>query len=92
MKILANLSIQTKVTLALAPLVALVLAATLFSTLQMHRIDRRYSNLIDRENLAVGPVLDFPGADGITLHAQQPRPGGQLHADLPQLALGDLII
>ena len=52
MTTLANLSIRTKVILALAPLVALVLGATLFATVQMHRIDRRYSNLIDRENLA----------------------------------------
>jgi len=52
MTTLADLSLRTKVTLALAPLVALVLGATLFSTLQMYRIDRRYSSLIDHENLA----------------------------------------
>ena len=46
----------------------------------------------DHENLFAVLLLCRPGADGFAFHAQQPLPGGQLHARRAQLALRDLII
>jgi two-component system, sensor histidine kinase and response regulator len=47
--ILSNLKIRTKILLALLPLAAMVIAAALFSSIQMKSIDGSYSSLIARD-------------------------------------------
>jgi two-component system, sensor histidine kinase and response regulator len=47
--ILSNLKIRTKILLALLPLAAMVIAAALFSSIQMKSIDGAYSGLISRD-------------------------------------------
>jgi signal transduction histidine kinase/CheY-like chemotaxis protein len=49
MGLLANFKIRTKVLVALLPLMLMVLVAALYSSIEMKRIDTRYSELIDRD-------------------------------------------
>jgi two-component system sensor histidine kinase/response regulator len=49
MGLLANFKIRTKVFIALLPLAVMVIVATLYSSIEMKRIDTWYSNLIDRD-------------------------------------------
>jgi signal transduction histidine kinase/DNA-binding response OmpR family regulator len=53
MGILSNLKIRTKVLLALLPLALMVALAALYASIEMERIDTWYSNLIDRDVLAL---------------------------------------
>jgi signal transduction histidine kinase/DNA-binding response OmpR family regulator len=53
MGILSNLKIRTKVLLALLPLALMVVLAALYASIEMERIDTWYSNLIDRDVLAL---------------------------------------
>jgi two-component system, sensor histidine kinase and response regulator len=47
--VLANFKIRTKVLIALLPLALMVVAAALFSSIEMKQIDTLYSNLLDTE-------------------------------------------
>jgi signal transduction histidine kinase/CheY-like chemotaxis protein len=63
MGVLANCKIRTKVLVALLPLAIMVIAAALYSSIEMHRIDAWYSALIDRnikglQNLTVARALN----------------------------------
>ena len=49
MGLLANFKIRTKVLVASLPLVLMVLLAALYASLEMYRIDIRYSELIGRD-------------------------------------------
>ena len=49
MGLLANFKIRTKLFIALLPLAVMVIVATLYSSIEMTKIDTRYSNLIDRD-------------------------------------------
>src|SRR3954451_8147816 len=49
MGVLANFKIRTKVLIALLPLAMMVIAAALYSSVEMKRIDTLYSNLLDTE-------------------------------------------
>ena len=49
MGLLANFKIRTKVLIALLPLAIMVIAAALYSSIEMDRIDTRYSDLLDRD-------------------------------------------
>jgi len=49
MGLLANFKIRTKVFIAMLPLAVMVIVATLYSSIEMKRIDTWYSNLIDRD-------------------------------------------
>jgi signal transduction histidine kinase/CheY-like chemotaxis protein len=49
MGLLANFRIRTKVLAALLPLVLMVLVAALYSSIEMNRIDKSYSDLIARD-------------------------------------------
>ncbi|MBV8630901.1 MAG: MCP four helix bundle domain-containing protein, partial [Silvibacterium sp.] len=55
---LGNLKIRKKLLVALLPLGLLVLAATFYSSIEMVRIDRWYSELIDRDVKALQNVTD----------------------------------
>ncbi|MBV9499688.1 MAG: response regulator [Acidobacteriaceae bacterium] len=48
MGVLANCKIRTKVLIALLPLVVMVLAAALYSSIEMHNIDTWYRDLLDK--------------------------------------------
>ena len=50
MSILSNFRIRTKVLLALLPLITMMLAAGLYSSWEMRRIDRLYSQMIQRDS------------------------------------------
>ena len=63
MGILANFKIRTKVLFALSPLALMVVLAALYSSIEMHRIDAWYSNLISKDvkalhNLTIARVLN----------------------------------
>jgi signal transduction histidine kinase/DNA-binding response OmpR family regulator/HPt (histidine-containing phosphotransfer) domain-containing protein len=63
MGLLANFKIRTKLFIALLPLAVMVLVATLYSSIEMKRIDTWYSNLIDKDvealrNVTVASALD----------------------------------
>jgi|HubBroStandDraft_5_1064220.scaffolds.fasta_scaffold03549_2 signal transduction histidine kinase/DNA-binding response OmpR family regulator/HPt (histidine-containing phosphotransfer) domain-containing protein len=49
MGLLANLKIRTKVLISLLPLVVMVILATLYASIEMDKIDGRYSGLISRD-------------------------------------------
>ena len=49
MGVLANFKIRTKVLIALLPLAIMVVAAALYSSIEMKRIDTLYTNLLDTE-------------------------------------------
>lgn len=49
MGLLANLKIRTKVLIALLPLVLMVIMAALYASVEMDKIDRRYSDLIAKD-------------------------------------------
>ncbi len=49
MGLLANFKIRTKVLVALLPLVLMVLVAALYASIEMNRIDTRYSELIGKD-------------------------------------------
>ena len=49
MGLLANFKIRTKVFVALLPLAVMVIVAALYSSIEMKRIDTRYSDLLDRD-------------------------------------------
>ena len=49
MGILSNFKIRTKILFALLPLAVMVIAATLFSSLEMKSIDVRYSGMLDKD-------------------------------------------
>ena len=55
---LGNLKIRKKLLVALLPLALMVLAATLYSSIEMIRIDRWYSSLIDRDVQALQNLTD----------------------------------
>jgi signal transduction histidine kinase/DNA-binding response OmpR family regulator len=62
MGLLANFKIRTKVFVALLPLAVMVLIAALYATIQMNRIDARYSGLTGKDvkalhNLTTARVL-----------------------------------
>ncbi len=48
MGVLANCKIRTKVLIALLPLVMMVLAAALYSSVEMHKIDSWHTDLLDK--------------------------------------------
>ena len=56
--LLANLKIRKKLLVALLPLALMVIAATLYSSTEMIRIDRWYSELIDRDVQALQNLTD----------------------------------
>jgi signal transduction histidine kinase/CheY-like chemotaxis protein len=63
MGLLANFKIRTKVLVALLPLVLMVLVAALNASLEMNRIDTRYSELLGRDvkalhDLTIARVMD----------------------------------
>ena len=63
MVFLANFKIRTKVLIALLPLVVMVIVAALYASIEMNRIDTRYSDLIGKDvnalqNLTVARVLN----------------------------------
>ncbi len=63
MGLLANFKIRTKVLVALLPLVLMVLVAAFYASLEMNRIDTRYSDLIGRDvkalhDLTIARVMD----------------------------------
>src|SRR5215469_7931646 len=49
MSLLANLKIRTKVLIALLPLVAMVLVAATYASIEMGKIEHQYNNLISKE-------------------------------------------
>lgn len=49
MGLLANFKIRTKVLIALLPLAIMVIVAVLYSSIEMKRIETRYSDLLDRD-------------------------------------------
>ena len=53
MGLLANFKIRNKVLIALLPLAIMVVAAALYSSIEMKRIDTRYSDLLDRDAKAL---------------------------------------
>ena len=62
MGLLANFKIRTKVFVALLPLAVMVIVAALYASMEMNRIDTRYSDLLDKDvsalhNLTVARVL-----------------------------------
>ncbi len=62
MGLLANFKIRTKIFVALLPLAVMVIVAALYASIQMNRIDTRYSDLIDNDvkalhNLTIARVL-----------------------------------
>src|SRR5437588_8134350 len=62
MGLLANFRIRTKVFVALLPLASMVIVAALYASIEMNRIDARYSDLIDKDvkalyNLTIARVL-----------------------------------
>ncbi len=56
--LLANLKIRKKLLVALLPLALMVVAATLYSSIEMVRIDTWYSELIDRDVQALQNLTD----------------------------------
>ena len=63
MGLLANFKIRTKVLVAPLPLVLMVIVAALYASIEMNRIDTRYSDLIGRDvkalhNLTIARVMD----------------------------------
>jgi two-component system sensor histidine kinase/response regulator len=56
--LLGNLKIRKKLLVALLPLALMVIAATLYSSTEMIRIDRWYSELIDRDVQALQNLTD----------------------------------
>ncbi len=63
MGILANFRIRTKVFVALLPLAVMVIVAALYASIEMKRIDTRYSDLIGKDvkalhNITVARVLN----------------------------------
>ena len=58
MGLLANFKIRTKVLVALLPLVLMVLVAALYASIQMSRIDTRYSELIGRDVKALHGLMN----------------------------------
>ncbi|HEX3472233.1 MAG TPA: response regulator [Silvibacterium sp.] len=63
MGLLANFRIRTKVFVALLPLALMVIVAVLYASIEMKRIDTRYSDLIGRDvkalhNLTIARVLN----------------------------------
>ena len=56
--LLANLRIRRKLLVALLPLALMVLAATLYSSIEMLRIDKWYTDLIDRDVKALQSLTD----------------------------------
>src|ERR1700716_3346380 len=62
MGLLANFRIRTKVFVALLPLALMVIVAALYASIEMNRIDARYSDLISKDvkalyNLTIARVL-----------------------------------
>ena len=62
MGLLANFKIRTKVFVALLPLAVMVIVAALYASMEMNRIDKRYSDLLDKDvkalhHLTVARVL-----------------------------------
>ncbi|MBV8674841.1 MAG: hypothetical protein JOZ33_15545, partial [Acidobacteriaceae bacterium] len=55
---LGNLKIRKKLLVALLPMGLMVLAATLYSSIEMIRTDRWYSDLIDRDVKALQNLTD----------------------------------
>src|SRR6516162_2648004 len=53
MGLLNNLKIRTRILIALMPLLIMVLASGLYSSIEMNRIDAKYSELIDRDTAAL---------------------------------------
>ena len=53
MGLFANLRVRRKLLIALAPMLAMVLFATLYSSAEMLRIDGRYSDLMANDGRAV---------------------------------------
>src|SRR6516225_6120645 len=49
MSILSNFKIRTKILIALLPLVVMVAAAGIYSSIEMKKIDTQYSELMDRD-------------------------------------------
>jgi signal transduction histidine kinase/CheY-like chemotaxis protein len=63
MGLLSNFKIRTKVFVALLPLAVMVLMAALYASIEMNRIDTRYSNLISKNvralhNVTIARVLN----------------------------------
>jgi hypothetical protein len=58
MGLLANFKIRTKVLVASLPLVLMVLVAALYASIEMNRIDTRYSELIDRDVKALNNLMN----------------------------------
>ncbi|WP_260738269.1 response regulator [Tunturiibacter lichenicola] len=63
MGLLANFKIRNKVFVALLPLAVMVIAAAIYSSIEIRNIDTRYSNLLDRDvkvlqNLTAARALD----------------------------------
>ena len=57
-RVLAKFRIRSKLLIALLPLALMVLAATLYSSIEMSRIDKRYSMLIARDVKALQSLTD----------------------------------
>jgi signal transduction histidine kinase/DNA-binding response OmpR family regulator/HPt (histidine-containing phosphotransfer) domain-containing protein len=77
MAFLTNLKIRTKLLVALLPLVAMVIAAGLYSSTESKRIDARYSELIDKNVKALQSLTEATG--------QVSRYGELLYEDIAEL-------
>jgi hypothetical protein len=58
MGLLANFKIRTKVLVASLPLVLMVLVAALYASIEMNKIDTRYSELIGRDVKALNNLMN----------------------------------
>jgi signal transduction histidine kinase/DNA-binding response OmpR family regulator len=79
MGLLANLKIRTKILVALLPLAFMVIVAAFYASVEMNKIDGRYSDLIaknvrDLHNLTVARVLSNQFAQLVYQEIAEPDP------------------
>jgi len=93
MGLLANFKIRTKVFLALLPLAVMVIVAALYASIEMNRIDTRYSDLIGQDikalhNLTVARVLSNRFGQLLYQEIAEPDPDRMrvIDADLDETA------
>ena len=93
MGLLANFKIRTKIFVALLPLAFMVIVAALYASIQMDRIDKRYSELIGNDvkalhNLTVARVFSNRFAQLLYQEIAEPDPDRMrvIDADLDRTA------
>src|SRR3984957_3316291 len=79
MGLLANLKIRTKILVALLPLAFMVIVAAFYASVEMNKIDSRYSDLIAKDvralhNLTVARVLSNRFAQLVYQEIAEPDP------------------